>query len=203
MCHPRTFLSFFLWGTEYGPVLYGRCARRRRRMDVRRLDIHTFVLSTLFGLGLERRGGYIRGERVPVSFPGRADGYMRFSTAADAFLRGVLCASLPSLAILGFHPMTRPGRYPFFLRGGRVPAPPVCDSSDVDVEFCVRWDATRDSHAEHMDSDRELGEIRLAVRSTVSSISNEGAFDMWFYSEAASAAVKIEIDFGEWIELDH
>lgn len=89
MRHPRTFLSF-LWSTEYGPVLYGRCAQRT---DVRRLDIHTFVVPTLFGLFPERRGGCIRGERVPVSFSGRADGYMRFSTAADVFLRGALWLS--------------------------------------------------------------------------------------------------------------
>jgi hypothetical protein len=38
--------------------------------------------------------------------------------------------------------------------------------NDVDVKFCVQWDAARESHAEHMDSDRELGEIGLAVKST-------------------------------------
>lgn len=70
-----------------------------------------------------------------------------------------------------------------------------------DVQFCVRWDTARKSHAEHMDRDCELGEIGLALMSTVScEEGEENALDVRFYSEDASAAV--EIEFGEWIELD-
>ncbi|KAJ7821255.1 hypothetical protein B0H14DRAFT_2831668 [Mycena olivaceomarginata] len=35
---------------------------------------------------------------------------MCFSTAADAFLRGALCASLPSIAFLGFHRLSLSAR---------------------------------------------------------------------------------------------
>ncbi|KAJ7890584.1 hypothetical protein B0H14DRAFT_1110496 [Mycena olivaceomarginata] len=43
-----------------------------------------------------------------------------------------------------------------------------------DVQFCVWWDTTRKSHAEHMDRDCELGEIGLALMSTVSCHVGEG-----------------------------